>query len=116
MTFQPSANLRECLLSQVFVETAALNPHFPVFFTLESDIPDAPIEMITYKRFVSDVSKVAKALQSSIPKRHPGTDMHNVGILGRNSYGYAVHWIACQFNNWTVSCIKIPQSSPKLAI
>jgi acyl-CoA synthetase (AMP-forming)/AMP-acid ligase II len=114
MPFQASSNLRQLLLSEAIAKTAKLNPHYPYFFALESDVPDAPIETITYKRFVSDVSKVAQALQRSIPKRHAGSpDAHNVGLLGRNSYSYAVHWFSCQFNNWTV-CHIIVYSSDKL--
>jgi hypothetical protein len=91
------------LLHETVIEVARLNPEYPCMFTLDNEIPDSTIQMITYNRFVSDVFQVANELQKSIRKRQPGTVAQNVGILARSTYSYAVHWMACQFNSWIVS-------------
>ena len=82
-----------------------LNPKHPYMFTLDTDIPDAKVEIITSERFLTDVSRVAKDLQRSIPRRRPGSAAQNVSIYARSTYSYAVHWIACQFNGWIVSSL-----------
>jgi len=120
MKYQAPSNFRHTLLPEAFAEAAKLNPDHPVFFALDSDVPNAPVRTITYKRFLSDVAKVAKALQKSAraSKREFGNGsegLHRVGIYGRSSYPYFVHWIACLFNGWTVSSYlfsAIPTSFP----
>jgi acyl-CoA synthetase (AMP-forming)/AMP-acid ligase II len=103
--FQLPSNIRQRLLPEVFLEVAKLNPDYPFAFTLESDIPDASVETVSYKQMLSDISFVARELQKSIPRRHLGEDARGIGILARSSYSYFVHWLACLFNNWTVSTI-----------
>lgn len=102
-SFKIPPNISQSLLHEVLLNAAKLNPDYPYILTLNSDVPDSKIEIITYTRFVSDVSQVAKRLQRSIPRRKPGSEIQNVGILARNGYDYAVHWMTCQFNSWSVS-------------
>ena len=103
MEFKHPSNLRDLLFHEMIMEAAKLNPKYPYMFTLDSDVPDAKIQTITFEQFVTDVARVAKALQQSAPRRRFGTSAQNVGILARSTYSYAVHWIACQFNGWIVS-------------
>ena len=103
MGFQRPPNISHDLLHETILQAAKLNPDYPYMFTLDSDNPVSEIKVITFKRFVSDAARLAKALQRSIPKRTPGTTEQNIGFLARSEYRYAVHMLACQFNNWIVS-------------
>lgn len=101
--FQRPPNILHDLLHETIVQAAKLNPDYPYMFTLDSDNPVSEIKVITYKRFVSDAARLAKTLQRSIPKRTPGTTEQNIGFFSMGEYSYAVHIVACQFNNWSVS-------------
>jgi len=103
LRFRPLPKIRQSLLQEIIFQVASLNPEYPFSFILEGDDPDAHIETITYRRFISDVFKVAQRLSEHIPKRRIGDAPLYIGILGRSGYNYAVHWVACHFNSWIVS-------------
>jgi hypothetical protein len=103
MAFIPPTNIRQNLLHENIVEAAKLNPTYPYILSIESDNPDTTIEVISYKRFVSDAVRVAKLLQKKIPRRKAGTKPMNISVLAKSDYNFAIHLVACQFNNWGVS-------------
>ena len=102
MSFRYAKNIRQSLVQEIVLNTCKLNPDYPFAFALDGDEADSQIETISYHRFALDIVKVAKELEKSIPKRHFGTAIQNVGVLGRSRYSYAVHWMACLFNSWIV--------------
>lgn len=103
MPFQAPQNMRNSLLQEIYVNAAVLNPTHPFAFTLENDNPNASIQTITFKRYISDVAKIAKSLQGAIPRRNPGEPVRTIGFFARSNYSYAVHLMACEFNRWIVS-------------
>lgn len=103
MVFRQAENTLTNLLHETILEVAQLNPDYPFIFTLEADDPDAEVESVTYKQFVADVARVAKAFQKIIPARKAGTEIQNVGMLAKSDYIFALQWMACQFNRWAVS-------------
>lgn len=103
--FKIAVGFKRRLLHESFIAAGQLNPNYPLLLTLESDVPTAEIKNITYRRYLSDVYKVSTVLQDSIPKRKVGTEPRYVGILGRSTYSYAVHQVACLINHWIVSIL-----------
>jgi long-subunit acyl-CoA synthetase (AMP-forming) len=106
MGYKLVPNVRQLLFHETIAESARLNSKNPYMFTLDSDVPDPQIQTITYEHFLTDVARIAKGLQHTIPKRRFGTAAQNLGILAKSSYSYAVHWVACLFNGWIVSTFR----------
>lgn len=108
MVYQLPPALRQSLFPDLFLSSSKLNPSYPFVFTLESDIPDASIQTVTYGRFLEDVGKVADGLRKSagVSSRQFGIEeLRCVGMYGRSTYTYLVNWVAIQFFGWTVSIL-----------
>jgi hypothetical protein len=108
MTFHPPTNFRDLLFPEALVEVSRLNPGYPFCFSLDPDTPDFEFRCVTYESFLNDITKAAIALRKFIPSREPGSDVRCVGILASSNYSYAVNFLACTFNLWTVSVFDIP--------
>lgn len=114
MSFKSLHNYRELLYPEVFSEVARVNPDYPFCFTLDADIPDASFHIKTYEQFLKDVQKTANSLRKYIPPREPGSEIHNVSVLANSNYTYAVYFLACMSNSWSVSVLLPFESSSQL--
>lgn len=101
--FQPIENMNILLLRDIFVKTASANPNYPFMIVVDGEDLTSAFRIKTHSDLIRDASKAAAIYQKDITQRVLGTTPRNVGILARNSYDYAVQWLACQFNNWSVS-------------
>ncbi|KZS89154.1 acetyl-CoA synthetase-like protein [Sistotremastrum niveocremeum HHB9708] len=109
-SFIPPQKIRDQLVSELFIQTAILNPDRTFAHVIDGDVAHPVVESITWSQLLAHAHSISKELSNWVQPQESGLAPRTLGLLARNGYSYAVHLLAVLLNGWTATSISIKNS------
>ncbi|KZT33340.1 acetyl-CoA synthetase-like protein [Sistotremastrum suecicum HHB10207 ss-3] len=109
-TFEAPSNIRDRLISELFLHAATLNPNHVFAHIIDGDIDQPVVESATWHQLLTQAHSIAKELSKSVEPREPGSPERTIGILARHSYNYVPHVLAVLLNGWSIMFLSTKNS------
>lgn len=100
--FEAPSQIRDQLLSELYINAGLLNPCHIFAKVIDGDVEQPAVEDITWRQLLGHAQAIAVEFSKEIQPREPGTSPRTVGILAKNGYSYVPHFLAMSINGWTV--------------